>query len=157
MSKSGRQLTPFIELRGRRLAGQRASGLALVTREPISFFGGIDPRSGRIIEKGHQAEGQKVTGKVLVFPQGKGSTVGAYIIYAMAKYNTAPAAIVNRETEVIIASGCALVDITLVDKLDRDPISSIRTGDYVEIAPNGVVRVFRKTKWNLGHPKRVAQ
>ncbi|MFQ5998355.1 MAG: aconitase X swivel domain-containing protein, partial [Candidatus Bathyarchaeia archaeon] len=128
MSKGGSKVTPSVELKGRLLTGQAAKGMALVTSEPISFFGGLDPRSGRVIERGHAAEGQRVTRKVLVFPQGKGSTVGAYVIYAMAKYNTAPAAIVNRETEVIIASGCALADITLVDKLDKDPISVIRTG-----------------------------
>ena len=132
-----------IILRGRPVVPGKAQGYAVVTKAPISFFGGVNPRDGRISEKGHPIFGQKITDKVLVFPFGKGSTVGAYVIYAMAKYGTMPRAIINVETEIIIASGCALAALPLVDKLDRNPTTVIHTGDKVSVFPNGEVRVHR--------------
>ena len=131
-----------VKLCGRSVVAGRAQGLALVSAQPISFFGGLDPDSGVVIERGHELEGEKVTGKVLVFPRGKGSTVGSYVIYAMKRKGTAPAAIVNVETEPIIASGCVLAEIPLVDKLDRNPVEVIRTGNFVRVlADKGVVEV----------------
>ena len=82
----------IIKLTGRRIVKGRIEAPAIVTKQPISFFGGIDFEKGIIIEKGHDLEGEKVTGKVLVFPRGKGSTVGTYVIYAMKLKKTAPAA-----------------------------------------------------------------
>jgi len=70
---------------------------------PISFYGGVDPNTGVVLEKGHELQGQSIAGKVLVFPQGKGSTVGSYTLYRMKKNGTAPAAMINRETETIVA------------------------------------------------------
>jgi predicted aconitase with swiveling domain len=85
---------------------------------PISFFGGVDPDTGIIVERGHDLEGRSVAGKVLVFPHGRGSTVGSYVMYRMWKAGTAPAAIVNRETETIVAVGCIISDIPCVDRVD---------------------------------------
>ena len=132
-----------IILKGRPVVSGAADGYAVVTKDPISFFGGVNPRTGKISEKEHPLFGQKITNKVLVFPYGKGSTVGAYVIYAMAKYGTMPTAIINVETEIIIASGCALVGLPLIDKLDKDPTIAIRTGDKVFVFPNGEVHVHR--------------
>ncbi|MEM3087758.1 MAG: DUF126 domain-containing protein, partial [Candidatus Bathyarchaeia archaeon] len=112
-------MTTEIVLKGRTIVGGQAEGTALVTREAISFFGGVEPRTGVIIERGHELEGSKISGKVLVFPRGKGSTVGSYIIYAMSKYGTAPAAMINLETEAIIAVGAVLANIPLMDKFNK--------------------------------------
>lgn len=134
-----------IELSGRSVVRGKAQGLALVTTQSISFFGGLDCEKGTVIEKGHELEGEKVTGKVLVFPRGKGSTVGSYVIYAMKKKGTAPAAIINVETEPIIAVGCVLAEIPLMDKLNEDPVKTIKTGDFVEVlADENIVKVNRK-------------
>lgn len=134
-----------VELSGRSVVSGRAQGLALVSSQPISFFGGLDIEKGTVIEKGHELEGEIVTGKVLIFPRGKGSTVGSYVIYAMKKKGTAPAAIINVETEPIIAVGCVLTEIPLMDKLDKDPIKNIRTGDFVRVhADEGVIKVDKK-------------
>ena len=65
-------------LTGRVIKAGRARGVALVSSEPISFFGLVDAETGTVIEKGHPLEGQSVAGRVLVFPTGKGSTVGSY-------------------------------------------------------------------------------
>lgn len=135
-----------IELTGRSVVSGKAQGLALVTSQPVSFFGGLDIEKGTVIEKGHELEGEKVTGRVLVFPRGKGSTVGSYVIYAMKKKGTAPAAIINIETEPIIAVGCVLTGIPLMDKLNENPIKIIMTGDFVKVlADEGLVRVDKNS------------
>jgi len=105
----------MIRLKGRGVVGGVAEGVAVVSKEPISFFGGVNPKTGKIIERGHALEGVCVAGKVLIFPHGKGSTVGSYILYAMAKNKVAPAAVINVITEPIIVVGCCLADIPLVD------------------------------------------
>ena len=70
-------------LQGRTIYPGRAQGEALVTRMGISFFGGVDPDTGLIVEKGHELEGQAISGRILVFPTGKGSTVGSYTLYRL--------------------------------------------------------------------------
>jgi phosphomecalonate degydratase small subunit len=115
-------------LRGRKVVGGTAEGEALVCRDPVSFYGGVDPDTGVITEPGHACYSKSITGKVFVFPAGKGSTVGSYIIYRMKKQGTAPAAIVNVETEAIIATGCVISGIPLVDKLNGDALNALVTG-----------------------------
>ncbi|OGD53422.1 hypothetical protein A3K81_04665 [Candidatus Bathyarchaeota archaeon RBG_13_60_20] len=130
-------------LSGRKVMGGRAEAEALVSAEPVSFYGGVDPVTGCVTEPGHCCCGEKVSGKVFVFPRGKGSTVGSYVIYRMKKLGTAPAAVINTETDAIIATGCVISDIPLVDKLDKDPITSIRTGARVRVdADRGLVEII---------------
>jgi predicted aconitase with swiveling domain len=129
-------------LNGRKVMGGTAEGEALVSTEPVSFYGGVDPVSGCVTEPGHCCCGENITGKVFVFPTGKGSTVGSYVIYRMKKLGTAPAAIINVETEAILATGCVISDIPLVDKLDQSPIEVIKTGMRVKVrADDGVVEI----------------
>ncbi|MEM1689678.1 MAG: DUF126 domain-containing protein [Candidatus Hadarchaeales archaeon] len=126
-------------LRGRCVNPGKAEGEALVSREPLSFYGGVDPKTGIVIEKGHELEGKCVKGKILVFPNGKGSTVGSYVIYALKSNGVAPAAILNKETETIVATGVILADIPCVDRID---VSMIKTGDKVVVdADKGLVMV----------------
>lgn len=128
--------SPRLEMNGRKVVAGQGAGKAIVSKQAISFFGGVDQRSGIVIEQGHDLEGQSIRGKVLVFPRGKGSTVGSYVIYGLRKYGAAPVAIVNIETEPIIIGGCVLAKIPLVDRLDRNPVEVIRTGDWVEVEGN---------------------
>lgn len=126
-------------MKGRMISPGKAKGEAIVSSEPIGFYGGIDAKTGIVIEKGHPLEGQKVTGKILVFPCGKGSTVGSYVIYGLAKNGVGPAAIVNKETETIVATGVILAGIPCVDQVD---ISKIRSGDVVFVdADSGKVEI----------------
>jgi predicted aconitase with swiveling domain len=115
---------------GRKISSGNAQGEALVTSMGISFYGGVDPESGRIVEKGHELEGQSIAGRVLVFPTGKGSTVGSYTLYRLKKAGLAPAAIVNAESETITAVGCIISDIPCVDHI---PIGKIRSGMQVAV------------------------
>jgi len=117
-------------LQGRIIKAGRAEGLALVSSEPIGFFGMIDAETGIVIEKGHPLEGESVAGRVLVFSTGKGSTVGSYSLYRLAKADRAPTAIINAESEPIGAVGAIISDIPMVDQLD---IEQIRSGDRVTI------------------------
>lgn len=130
-------------LEGKVVRAGNASGEALVTEEPISFLGGVDPETGEVVESGHQLEGECVKDRVLVFPNGKGSTVGSYVIYQLASNGLAPAAMINRKTETIVAAGAILADIPLVHELDEDPVGTIDTGDQVSVR-NGKVRVEKR-------------
>lgn len=113
-------------MKGRIISPGRVEGEAIVSREPIGFYGGIDLNTGIVIEKGHSLEGSSVKDKILVFPNGKGSTVGSYVIYGLKKNGVAPKGIVNKETETIVATGVILADIPCVDQIDID---EIKTGD----------------------------
>ena len=110
----------MMELRGRTISPGHAEGEALVTTMGISFFGGVDPESGVVVEKGHELQGQAIGGKVLVFPTGKGSTVGSYTLYRLKANGHAPAAIVNLECETITAVGCIISEIPCVDRIALD-------------------------------------
>ena len=133
-----------MRLKGRKVVGGYAEGESLVSRDPVSFYGGVDPETGVVVEPGHAVEGECITGKVFVFPTGKGSTVGSYVIYRMKKLGTAPAALVNSETEAILATGCVISDIPLVDKLDVDPVENLRSGMLLRvIADEGVVETIK--------------
>jgi predicted aconitase with swiveling domain len=127
------------QLKGRIIYKGKATGEALVTEMPISFYGGVDPNTGVVIEKGHQLNGLSVKGKILVFPQGKGSTVGSYTLYRMKKNGTAPAGMINRECETIVAVGAIISEIPCVDKID---ISKIKTDNRVVIKNETVTLLF---------------
>lgn len=126
-----------VELKGRIISKGVAEGEAITTTQPISFYGGVDPDTGEIIEKEHELQGKTIKGKILVFPNGKGSTVGSYTLYRMKKSGTAPAGIVNKDCETVVAVGTIISEIPCVDGID---ISKIRTGDIVRLE-NGVVTI----------------
>lgn len=129
-----------VELNGRIIKAGQAQGEALVSPEPLGFFGGVDPDTGIVSEPAHPLDGTCVAGRVLVFPTGKGSTVGSYILYRLKKNGLAPAAIINIESEPIIAVGAIISEIPMVDRID---IAHIGTGDWVEVE-NELVRVVRE-------------
>ena len=121
----------MIKLKAHIVSRGSAEGEALVTSQPISFLGSVDPMTGVVIENGHELAGKSIKGKVLVFPSGKGSTVGSYVIYQLKKNGTAPTAMINIKTEPIVAVGAIISGIPLVDRVERDPVKSIKTGDKV--------------------------
>jgi phosphomecalonate degydratase small subunit len=120
----------MMKLQGRKIYQGTAQGEALVTSMGISFFGGVDPDTGIVVEKGHQLEGQAISGKVLVFPTGKGSTVGSYTLYRLKRNGVAPLAIVNAQCETITAVGCIIAEIPCVDQV---PIEQLQTGAILKI------------------------
>ena len=124
-------------MKGRTIYPGKTEGEAIVSKTPIGFYGGIDASTGIVIEKGHELEGKSVKDKILVFPNGKGSTVGSYVIYGLKKNGVAPKAILNRETETIVATGVILAGIPCVDKINID---EIKNGDKLFVdAGKGIV------------------
>ena len=121
---------PDLVLEGRVIKQGTAEGRALVSPEPIGFLGGVDGKTGIVTERGHPLEGVSVAGRVLVFPTGKGSTVGSYVLYELAANGLAPAAILNTESEPIVAVGAIISDIPMVDQI---PMEAIGTGDLVRV------------------------
>ncbi len=124
-------------MKGRMIYPGKVDGEAIVSKEPIGFYGGIDAKTGIVIEKGHELEGQSVKDKILIFPFGKGSTVGSYVVYGLKMNGVGPKAIINKETETIVATGVILAGIPCVDKIDTD---KFKTGDNLAVdADEGTV------------------
>jgi len=119
-----------LKLKGRAIFEGKAEGQALVSSSPMSFYGGVNPDTGEIVERGSELVGQSVKGRVLVFPYGKGSTVGSYVLYRLAKNGVAPRAIVNAKCETIVAVGAIISEIPCVDMVD---VSKIKQGTRVRV------------------------
>ena len=134
-----------IPLPARTVKAGHAEGQALVSPDPIGFLGGVDPDTGVVIERGHPLEGQSVAGRVLVFPTGKGSTVGSYTLYRLARNGLAPAAIVNAEADPVVAVGAIIAKIPMVDQVD---VAHIRTGDWVQVRDEKITIIQGGTSMN---------
>ncbi len=119
-----------MKLTGRKIFKGKVTGEALVTKDSISFYGGVDPENGLVVEKGHELEGKSINDKILVFPSGKGSTVGSYVIYQMAKTGKGPKALILNECEAIVAVGAIISELPCVDHID---VSKIETGMQLEV------------------------
>ncbi len=139
--RKGEQGDEVTRLEGRTISQGVGTGKALVLVSNLSFLGGVDPKTGRIKDRGTGAFNRTVRNKVLVFPQGKGSTVGSYVIYGLQVNGKAPVGIVNRQTETIVATGAILANIPLVDGVDID---AIETGDRVTVDGDQGVVIVRK-------------
>ncbi len=130
-----------MEISGRSISKGIAKGPVLLSKDEISFFGGVDPKTGIVQEKGHALEGKCIAGTVLVFPRGKGSTVGSYIMLQLKKNGKAPVAIINIEAEPIIAVGAIISEIPMIDKLEKDPYSVLKDEVLVTVdADKGIVK-----------------
>jgi len=109
--------------------------------KPISFLGGVDPNTGLIIEKDHDLKGKKVSGRILCFPYGHGSTVGSYVLYSLAKRGLGPKAIVNQAADPVVVVGAIIAEVPMVDQVD---IQQITTDDDVEVdGHEGMVKIVR--------------
>lgn len=117
-------MTPAKDFQGRSIFPGQVTGEALVSRMGISFYGGVDPETGIITEAGHDLAGQSIACKVLIFPTGKGSTVGSYVLYRLKKNGHAPLAIINAECETITAVGCIIAEIPCLDQVDLSPFTN---------------------------------
>ncbi|MEW2506527.1 aconitase X swivel domain-containing protein [Amycolatopsis sp. CA-161197] len=134
---------PGVLLRGRGIVPGRVVGEALVSRETISGWGGIDPATGTIIERRHELFGVCFTGKVLVFPGAKGSSGWSGFFQSTRLLGTAPLAMVFTRLTTKAALGAIVTRVPAVTDLDDDPVARITTGDLVEVdADHGLVRVL---------------
>ena len=115
-----------------KVASGKARGPALVTGMAISFLGNVDPKTGVVVDPGHELFGQQISGKVLIFPGGKGSTVGSYVIYQLKKRGLAPVAMINLRSEPIVAVGAIISGIPLVDRVP-EKIMQVKSGTCIEV------------------------
>jgi len=136
-----------IVLHGRKVVGGCVEGEALVTHDHISGWGGIDPRTGTIIETRHALRGQSFKGKVLVFPGAKGSSGWSSQFHIARLAGTAPLAMLFNEMTTKIALGAVVTHAPAMTDFDRDPLEVIATGDWVKVdAENGIVQVTKKPR-----------
>lgn len=127
-------------LKGRTISKGEVIGEVIISTEPISFLGGVS-EEGIIIDKDNKLYGKSIKDKIFVFPTGKGSTVGSYIIYGLCKNNLLKG-IINKESETIVATGAILGKIPMVDKID---ISKLKNGDKIILNGNkGIVEILEK-------------
>lgn len=130
-----------LTLKGRTIVEGHCKAEALVSAQPLSFLGGIDPSDGRVIEKGHDLCGRCIKDKILCFPHGHGSTVGSYVLYSLARKGLAPKAILNQTADPVVVVGAIIADIPMIDKID---IKQIDNGDSIEVdASRGTVKVLK--------------
>jgi hypothetical protein len=122
--------TPVIQGRG--------EGPALVSAEPLSFWGDVDPATGRVVNPRHPLHGERLSGRVLVYPFGRGSCTTSNILLELIRTDQAPAAIVTRAVEPVLAVG-PLVGEALYGRtiplvtLDADAFSRIRAGEWLVV------------------------
>jgi hypothetical protein len=118
----------------------KVEGEVIVTKEPINFLTMLDLRSGVVKDEKHELYNRSIAGKILIFPNAIGSSVGAYSVYALKVNDAAPKAMICDRADITTASGCAIANITLVDRLDN--ASAIKSGSVIKIdAENGVITV----------------
>ena len=131
-----------IILNGRKSRGGIVKGKALVSRKPLNFLGAVEIKTGTVIEKGHDLEGESLKDRIVVIPTTKGSTAGIYTIYELKKENRHPKAILCDDTTPILICGTAVSGILLMDKIPD--LSIIETGDQIEVnAEEGTVTIWK--------------
>jgi predicted aconitase with swiveling domain len=134
-----------IVLRGRKVVGGCAEGEALVTKETISGWGGIDPMTGTVIETHHELHGVSFRDRVLVFPGAKGSSGWSNAFHMTRLAGTAPKAMVFNRMNTKIALGAVVTHAPTVTDLDQDPLAVVETGDWVRVdGDRGIVEVKKK-------------
>lgn len=138
--------TETFVLRGRKVVGGIAEGEALVTRDAISGWGGVDPMQGKIIETRHELRGQSFKDKVLVFPAAKGSSGWSVAFHTARLAGTAPKALVFNEMNTKVALGAVVMRVPAVTDLDRDPLEVIATGDWVKVDGDAGTVEVRKAR-----------
>jgi predicted aconitase with swiveling domain len=135
---------------GRPVIAGSAEGIALVSAEPLSFWGGYDPTTGEIIDRRHDRSGAVARGRVLVFPRGRGSSTSSAILLESLRNGTAPAAVINLATDPILALGAIVahefyrISMPIV-VLSEEDFFTIRDGDHLTIDGDGVVSIERPT------------
>ena len=128
-----------------KIIGGYGEGEALVSHEPICFYL-TDPKTGVVRERSHELAGKNLANKVLVFPSGKASSVVQIDgLFKLASHNVAPRALIVKDVETVLVVSAFLVKIPLVDRLEKDPLEIIHTGDFVKVnAEKGIVTITKR-------------
>lgn len=132
-------------LKCHKIVGGLGEGEALVSHEPVCFYL-TEPKTGVVREKDHELAGQSVAGKVLVFPSGKASSVVQIDgLFKLTLNNVAPKAMIVKDVETVLVVSAFIAKVPLVNKLEKDPFETIRTGDFVRVdAEKGLITIARR-------------
>jgi uncharacterized protein len=138
---------PDVVIRGRKVVGGVAEGEALVTRQTISGWGGINSMTGTVIENHHELKGISFAGKVLVFPGAKGSSGWSGAFHTTKLTGSAPLAMLFNVTTTKAALGAVVLRVPSMTDFESDPIDAIATGDWVRVdADLGLVQIWKADK-----------
>ena len=110
----------------------KVKGTVLKTTNPINFLGAVDKKTGIIHDQKYDIFEKSIKDSILVFPHGIGSSVGAYTIYSLKSYESAPLAMICKKADLTVASGCALANIPMI-VVSKEQFDSIENGKEVEI------------------------
>ena len=110
----------------------KVKGTVLKTTNPINFLGAVDKKTGVIHDQKYDIFEKSIKDSILVFPHGIGSSVGAYTIYSLKSYESAPLAMICKKADLTVASGCALANIPMI-VVSKEQFDSIEDGKEVEI------------------------
>ena len=110
----------------------KVKGTVLKTTNPINFLGAVDKKTGIIHDQKYDIFEKSIKDSILVFPHGIGSSVGAYTIYSLKNYDSAPLAMICKKADLTVASGCALANIPMI-VVSKEQFDSIETGKEIEI------------------------
>ncbi len=140
-----------ITLRGKPVVAGQAKGVALVSREPISFWGGYDYHSGEIIDRRHPLSGANAAGRVLAVPFTRGSSTTTAVLLEAVREGTAPAAILTTGRDSFFALASIVADELYkmpvpVIALEPTDLDRLATGDRLEIAEDGMITLHRDVK-----------
>lgn len=129
---------------GRVLAGGEAEGEALVLREPLSLWGGVDPGTGLIIDARHPQRGASIKGRILVMPAVRGSSSSSSVLAQVVRAGFGPAAILLGEPDLILAVGAAVAEelygvrVPIV-VVPPDQLAAVLDGQPVKVSETGEV------------------
>ena len=123
-----------MKIKARVISRGEAEGEAIVSRRSFSFLGDVDVETGIVVAEDSDIAGESITNKIFIFPSARGSTVGTYVLLRMKKAGTAPKAIINVESEAIIAVGAIIAEIPLLDRPDANILDIVKNGDFVRVS-----------------------
>lgn len=129
---------------GRPLVPGEASGRLLRLTHPISFWGGVDPVAGEIVDPRHPQFGARLAGRVLAIPSAVGSSSSSAIMLELLREGTAPAAILMGRADAILALGAVVAgelgyDTIPIVEVDPEVMASIPDGSTVDVRSDGSV------------------
>ncbi len=138
-------------IKGRAISSGKVEGKVLKLDDAFSFLGGVNASTGELkVREGN------IAGKVFVFPRGKGSTVGSFVMYDLMVHGKAPAAVINESAETIVTTGAVISSIPMVDQINVDIFNEgdevIVDGDEgtVEIKGTKLIRVVSSAIYDKG-------
>jgi hypothetical protein len=127
------------KIKGRAISRGEAEGEVIISHKNFSFLGDVDVETGIVVAEDSDISGKSISGKIFIFPYGRGSTVGSYSLLSMKKNGVSPAGIINVESEAVVAVGAIISSIPLIDKLEKNPFGVFRDGDFIKIRGEYVI------------------